>query len=331
METGEKDLKIHGDEVHYRIKPGPEENWQDSVVLIWYDLNNGLGGVHRIGNEPHAGPTGMATTWNNLIFPEGIYKKCRYQPLRPEIDFPPNGAYHCGDDTFCFHFDKGEHIWKIKDTTPDGEIGAELRFRDSGPNVDCFPKKETANVASAHFDIAGTVSGWMKIGDKKREVNGLGIRDHGWGPRDWDSWYTHRWVMGTFGANFSFVAMSMYGVTEQMHAFGWVVRDWKVTMAKTVDILMYVEIDGATSRGGHVKMELTTGEVLDIECTPIPKRSIVSENHDIYSNDRLCTFICGDLEGFCDWESTQNTHHGKRRPKKYFNGLLEDGWYPEPE
>ena len=47
---------------------GTEPNWQESVVLVWWDLKQSIGGYLRIGHEPnHNG--GEAVIWTNFITP----------------------------------------------------------------------------------------------------------------------------------------------------------------------------------------------------------------------------------------------------------------------
>ena len=47
---------------------GTAPNWQQSVVLVWWDLKQSIGGYLRIGHEPnHNG--GEAVIWTNFITP----------------------------------------------------------------------------------------------------------------------------------------------------------------------------------------------------------------------------------------------------------------------
>jgi len=73
--------------------------------------------------------------------------------------------------------------------------------------------------------------------DNEYKVDGLGIRDHGWGPRDWSTVYSHRWVAGTCGPELSFIAVSWHAIDDTISNFGWVIRGDKVTLAKKLDIL----------------------------------------------------------------------------------------------
>lgn len=231
---GDQNLKVWGDEVHVRQRPGPEANWQDSVVLVWWDKGNAIGGFHRLGHEPNAGEGGMVTLWNVLVGPAGMQKKVHYVPLR-QADMLASGGFGGGDESCRCEFIDGEHVWTIDE----GDVSGRIAFKDVGPNVDCFPKKGIMKegFSTAHFDIPGKVSGVLRMKGNEYKVDGLGIRDHGWGPRDWSTVYSHRWVAGTCGPELSFIAVSWHAIDDTISNFGWVIRGDKVTLAKKLDIL----------------------------------------------------------------------------------------------
>jgi hypothetical protein len=93
--------------------------------------------------------------------------------------------------------------------------------------------------------------------------------------------------------------------------------------------LVDVEIDGAMNRGGHVKFTLKSGEEFDVEMKPYPDaKASVCYHHGVACVDRLCSFTCKNWKGFSDFESTANMQYGKRRPTKYIDGIIDDGWFP---
>jgi hypothetical protein len=202
--TGGQDLLIFGDEANNTQTPTSQQNWQESIVLTWWDDTIKVGGFHRLGHEPNLPMGPKATLWNHLIAPEGVFKATRYIPLRPE-DRPASGAMGSGDDT-CWHiFKDGEHQWTFEATN----VSAVIKFRDIGPNLSGFPQSKTMTTefASHHFDIPGRVSGHLTMKGHRYTINGLGIRDKARGPRDWNrSILSHRWVVGTCGEALSLLA-----------------------------------------------------------------------------------------------------------------------------
>jgi len=269
----------------------------------------------------------VATLWTNLISPDGIFKRTQSIPLRKKDHLP--GGFGSGDDTCTAEFINGEHIWTINDT----DATARIVFKDHGPNVDCFPKKGAMSTefATAHFDVPGNVTGTLTMKGKTYNITGLGLRDHAWGPRDWGNVvYSHRWVCGTAGSSFSFVAVSWHSTDDKIANFGWVVRDGEVTLASSIDLLTYMEMDSCINRGGRVKFTLTSGEVLDVECTAVPAKCLVCYHHDIACVDRICKFTCANngTSGFANFESSSNIQFGKRKPAQLVGGVIDDGFTP---
>ena len=306
------------DEGHH--KSGPQEMWQESVVLLWWDLKQRIGGLYRIGHETNQKGGPMIATWSTTWSPEGIYKKSIWVPLRDKDQV--GNRYGGGDDTVHYDYD-GNCLWVIEDK----DISMDLRFHDFHPSIDCYPKTgKLAEFAPHHMEVAGTVRGKLEMKGKSYNVDALAFRDHGWGERLWNTLLSHRWVVGVFGKEFSFCAISWHSTDDVLIQFGWVVKGDKVIYAKSVDIVSYVECDAMTTRGGHVKMELTTGEVLDMELKGLAP-STVSFHHDVACVDTMCEVTCDGKVGIADFETTHNGQYGQRRPQKFSNGFIENGWH----
>jgi len=45
-----------------------------------------------------------------------------------------------------------------------------------------------------HFEQAGSITGWMRIGDEETPCSGLCGRDRSWGPRDWLGYQWYHWI-----------------------------------------------------------------------------------------------------------------------------------------
>jgi len=87
--------------------------------------------------------------------------------------------------------------------------------------------------------------------------------------------------------------------------FYFIVRDDKIIYAKHLDIVAYVECDAMTTRGGHLRMTLTTGEELDIDFTPVAPSAMsfvhgiacvdtLSRITDLYSKDPVLSVRLAD-------------------------------------
>jgi len=305
--------------------PGPQELWQESVVLVWWDLKQGIGGMFRIGHELNWKDGAKVVLWHNTTTPQGTFKKTHYLPLRPE-DQRPRG-FGSGDGSVRFDHD-GDCVW----TLDDPDIHGILRVHDFHAAIDCYPKTGAiSEYAPQHLEVAGRVSGNITVKGVDYAVDALGIRDHGWGTRSWDSLLSHRWCAGAFGPEMSFVAVSWHTVDDTMAQFGWVVRGDTVTFANLLHILALVDTDGISNRGGQVTFELTTGEVLKIDFRALAP-CCVSYHHGTACADTLCEIRCGDLVGIADFESTHNAQGGKRRPSRLGkSGIIDNGWHPSSQ
>ena len=299
---------------------GDQEFWQESVVLVWWDLNSSVGGIHRIGHEPNTANGPQISLWNHFFAPSLVYKKDVTLPLRAE-DRLGNGFVGGGDG--C-KFQFTDHaIW----TFDEEEISGELHIHDAHTPVDIYPKSGGSlsdEFAPNHLEAGGTCTGWLKVKDQEYEINGLAFRDHGWGLRRWDAITSHRWVAGTFGSDLTILAVSFHAADDQLSKFGCVVRGDTLTYTNDLDILTYLECDGLSHRGGRVRMKLSTGEVLDMECEPLQK-GIASWLHGICCVDTMCKITLGDRVGICNFETTNNALRGQHQPRIAVNAVLQDG------
>ena len=188
--------------------------------------------------------------------PRVFFNRASVSPL-VSGDRIKNG-FSAGNGALQFHYD-GQCVWTIRE--PDLE--AALRLEDFHPAIDGYLKdgaSQLADLASNHVEVACRVTGELTIKGKRYEIEALGMRDHGWGERDWDTVWAHRWTVGVFDRENSFCAMSVHTSSDVIVKFGWVVRGKEVIYADETEIITYVANDGATNLGGRMLMTLSTGE-----------------------------------------------------------------------
>jgi hypothetical protein len=309
-----------GPEHEVRHEPEIHEQWQESVVLCWWDSNNRIGGYHRIGHQPYRSSGPLAHLSNNVFTPEWVYKRCEILPLRSEDQF--RTGFGCGDGTCKFDF-TDHAIWTFQQK----EIRGELHVEDFHVPVDIYPKRGqlAEQITAGHLEVGGRITGLLDIDGRPMEVDGLCFRDHGWGKRHWDAFVAHRWIAGTFGPDLTLLALSVVGTDDHEISFGCVIRDTELVRADTVDILTYMEQDGLTHRGGRVHMKLNNGEVLDIDCVPLQK-GVVSWFADCMSTvDTMCRMTYKDRVGICDFEISTNPGRGRHRALAGKNAFTVDG------
>jgi len=302
--------------------PGPHETWQESIWLHWWDLEQSVGGIYRIGHETNWQTGPKVATWNTTYSPLGIYKHTTYLPLLPASRIS-NGLD--GDEAKLQYRFEGQCVFTMQDADIDGE----LRFHDFHPSIDCYPKHgQVAEFAPKHIEVSGTVNGRLTIkGHTYDIVDALAFRDHGWGRREWGHLLSHRWIAGAFGPDLSFCALTFHSVDDALVQVAWIVRHDTLTYTSNVDIVTFLDTDGVSVRGGALEMTLTTGEVLNMTFEAVAPSSL-SYFHTIGTVDTLCKVTCGERVGVADFQISNNPQQGDRPPKALAGGITDSGWHP---
>ncbi|WP_375476492.1 hypothetical protein [uncultured Jatrophihabitans sp.] len=289
-------------------EPDDHPLWQESVFLTWADVDQGVYGFHRIGQEVHAddgqGGQGMVTSWNGITTREGLrFRRYLFDPIRVE-DRRPSG-FSAGPD-IAFEHD-GEHTtWTIED--PDCSMS--LRAADYTPRFDLFRAGGSVaeNFAAGHLEVGSAITGSVRIGDRHIDVDGLAYRDHSWGKRDRSTMLSHRWVAGTVGPELTFNATAWHGTDGSLRTYGIVCREGEISYATDVDIVVYMEIDAVSHRGGVLRMTLDDGDTIEIAARHID--GFLTKHHNTGCVDALCDVEWQGRRGFCDLEVSTNPRAG---------------------
>ena len=303
--------------------PDANPDWQESVVLYFWEPQQECYGFFRIGHEPNRELGASIVLWKNLWVGGEYYKNCHYVPFADVERFRDGFG---GGPTSRYRFD-GKHHWTITD----GDISARLVMEDAHPPFDFLPAQHNlGEVAANHIEAAGTVTGEVQFRGRSYSIsNALAHRDHSWGPRKWESMRTHRWAPAVFGKNFVTHAVGMIGPDRTMSRFGFVMRDDTLIIPRSVDIVTLVEADGLTSRGGVVTLTLESGETIEVVYKPVAPGAF-SFHRGYPCNDLLCTVTSGNHTGFGVFESGDNTLGGKERPTQelLISGIIDNGVFP---
>lgn len=311
-ELGREDEWLHA--------PDGDPDWQDSVVLCWWDQKNHVGGYHRIGIHPHHRDGARAHLTNNFFAKDCVYKRCEFIPLRSEQI--SRSKYDCGDGTCTFEF-TDHAIWTFNQP----EVSGQLHIHDYHPPIDAYPKKGqlAEQLTAGHLEVGGRISGALTLNGKKYNVEGLAFRDHGWGKRVWNVIINHRWIAATFGPELTLLAFNMQTADNTFINFGCLIRGNTITYSSNADIVVYMERDGISHRGGHVTLDLNTGEQMRFDITPLEKGVVSWMVEEMSTTDTMCEIKCGDLVGICDFEISTNPGRGSYRPRVAINAFIEDG------
>ena len=201
-------------------------NFNESRYYNFYDPGPGLGGWVRMGNRPNEGYAEMTVC---LYLPDG---RVGFTFKRPKID--GHTAHDAGGLRFEVVEPFVEHL-----VTYDGRVllldvprqmvDPRQAFADN-PLVPCTialthravgrpwggePERDEGEApievdpetsfAHGHTEQHMAVTGTVTVGDDEFVLtDGLGLRDHSWGPRYWQSIWWYRWLTGNLGPDLGF-------------------------------------------------------------------------------------------------------------------------------
>ncbi|MEM8768211.1 MAG: hypothetical protein AAGE43_12245 [Pseudomonadota bacterium] len=166
-----------------------------------------------------------------------------------------------------------------------------------------------------HFEQSGHVTGEIRLGDEVFKVDGYGVRDKSWGPRDWGAGSQAgssqpadtdgpapfvNWFSMNFGEAIALGGSCFREADGVLRGKGWLLRDNvpvdldSVTIATRYadDSILHesVILDATTSEGEAIRIE---GSVLNVCPTKIP-----FPGGAIFVNEGLAEFRWGERTGF---------------------------------
>ncbi len=229
-------LEPQDDELH---PPEDAVNFNESRYYNWFDAGIGMGGWVRMGNRPNEGYAEMTVC---LYLPDGrvafMYKRPKIEGhhahdaggLRFEVKVPYEEHRITYDGKVCVL----AHPRDMADPktafleNPHEPCSIELTLRavgspwggepvweegDDPPELD--PEKMFARGhTEQHMAITGTVT----VGVERFDIgDGLGLRDHSWGPRFWQNIWWYRWLTVNLGPDLGF-ALTLSGSEEDPDA-----------------------------------------------------------------------------------------------------------------
>jgi hypothetical protein len=282
--------------------PGPENEWQESIVVVWQDKATAYCGIHRIGVEPN---THTSNLWCAVWGPSGTYWHnaggLPYAPL-------PNG-FQAGEQSLTI---EGEKLC-LRVEAPSFRL--DLYIEDFyGPRpFGATSAGEIKDIAKFHLEASGRVQGLLQIDGEQHRINGLMHRDHSCGVRHWDAFPSYRWAAGTFGPELSFSGLCVQDRQGNVYREGFVVENGRHRNASDFDALVHLESDGFAHRGGSAIWTFPEGDKLEIKIDY--QNGAMFETRGFFSFDAICKVSgAGHSGGFCDFGASSNPRQGLERP-----------------
>ena len=235
------------DDHHHQA--GPEPAWSESWYFNFYDPASRIGGFTRIGLRPNE----QYADGNLIVFlPSGGAAAVLNREERT-TNAPPvkvgSVSYErvselshwrilCGGPGLAFSRAEDFDIARPREggmpqaTGRVLDVGVDLDFRATMPPFGTSGRTRrsagaeaaAAAVAAGHFEQAGAVTGHLRVGDLRVSVDGVGVRDKSWGPRDWSAPWAWRWFSMPFGPDLAFGVHTVVLAGREVQA-GWVWRD----------------------------------------------------------------------------------------------------------
>ncbi len=230
-----------------------ESNFNESAYYNFYDRNQRVGGFVRLGNRPNEGYAEMTVC---LYLPDG---SVGFMFKRPEIS--NNNAHDAGGLKFevlkPFNHHRITYSGKVCVLKNPLEMAEPTVAFKNNPHIRCelaldyravAPawggelREKTASgewksinpgsdpsmqFAKGHFEQHGHATGTLKMTNASQTdigFDGLGLRDHSWGPRYWQAPKYYRWLTMNFDETLGVAAMITVNRDGSEHPGGFVAR-----------------------------------------------------------------------------------------------------------
>ena len=292
------------DNPNFKIKLVPEddfmhpleeaENFNESMYFNVFDRTRKIGGWFRLANRPNEGRGEMSCC---IYLPDG---RIGFMFKRPERH--DNDALDGGGMTFsvvephkrltvryrgklCLLENPQDMADPAKafKTNPIVEAELDLDFEGVSPmfggepvNLDGSPIEQDAGASFArgHTEQHTHGRGQIRVGEESFEINGLGLRDHSWGPRYWQAIHWYRWLPMNFSEDFAMMISITCRPDEEPRAGGMVLTGGEYVMIRDARIEAdYDEHDCQTSLKAWVKTDDREYEVEGDVMSLIPLRN----------------------------------------------------------
>ncbi len=143
-------------------------------------------------------------------------------------------------------------------------------------------------------------TGTLTIDDKVMPIDGLGLRDHSWGPRYWQALRYYRWLTCNFGPDFGLMGSEIVRHDGTRNQGGVVIRGEKLERVREIDIQTDFVPNSLYHRSFTAQLRLESGESLDMTGTVksfIPLRNR-RQGMVTHIGEGMTEYRCGDYIGY---------------------------------
>lgn len=267
--------------------PGPaaEPSWQESWYLTFYDPLARVGGSYHVGLQR---VRDRADVWNWTTVDSRVLGHFQSLVLPvPEADL--------SDMTI------GEmHLTTVKPLTA-YRLAATYRAGSADVRYEAFTAPiafgvdgDGVTIGAHHYETFGRVSGVVRDGNRQIPVSAFAFQDHSWGPRDWSSLLSHRWICATFGEEL-FFSVATFLTAEGQKASGYV-YDGGFAGVRQVSFSVRMADDGYTPEGCDAQIWTVDGRGYHVTAT-CDAGAVNSHDDGWFTADGFAVFEMGGRLG----------------------------------
>jgi hypothetical protein len=297
-------------------------NFNESMYFNVFDRASRMGGWFRLANRPNEGKGEMTCC---VYLPDGRIGFMFARPTRSD-----NLALDGGGMTFsviephkrltvtyrgklCLLSNPQDMLEPSKAFKLNPMVAAEIdldfvgvspMFGGEPVNPDGSPIEQKAeeSFARGHTEQHTRGRGTIRVGDETFHIDGLGLRDHSWGPRFWQAVYWYRWLPMNFSDDFAMMVSITCKAGEAPRAGGMVLRKDEYVMIRDARIeTVYDETQCQDvlklwARTDEREYQVT-GKVLSL--IPLRNRRVTPEGEELLTRitEGMTAYECDGLQG----------------------------------
>jgi hypothetical protein len=253
-----------GKGVKIRLEPADEymhpieaaSNFNESMYFNVFDRANNIGGWFRLANRPNEGRGEMSCC---VYLPDG---RVGFMFARPE------GRTNAAFDGAGMKFEVIEPFKRLRvsyrgklclmtnpqdmaepkfafKNNPSIPVELELDYEGVSPMFGGEPVNEDGSkieqkaeeaFARGHYEQHMAAEGSITVDGARFPIDGLGLRDHSWGPRFWQSIHWYRWLPMNFTPDFAMMVSITCGAKGEPRRGGMVLRGGEYVMIRDARI-----------------------------------------------------------------------------------------------
>ena len=300
----------------YPHSPSPEPNFNESMYFNFFDRSREIGGFVRMGNRANEGYSEVTTC---LFLPGGpvlfMYQRpaisnnerfdaggMRFEVLEPLVRLRTTyegAALYLEDPT-----QMADPARAFKEN-PQKQVRVELVHENVGPvygstGGDRPVEDPEVEFGRAHYEQHMRATGTITIDGEVTEIDGLGLRDHSWGPRYWQALRYYRWLTCNFGPDFGLMGSEIVQHEGRRIQGGVIVRGQTLERVRQIDIQTEYAPDSLYHQRFTAELQLESGEPLTLKGAVKGFIPLRNRRKDMVTHigEGMTEYRCGEYVGY---------------------------------